>query len=191
MMIYKVRCIKINTYLYKTEPLMNCSLILISKSMKSNLLFIEKDIYEVGIAQSINGIENHLTRWVQAFAGYVDIEDFHLRNPITATLSSNMDFENQLTKDLLFLLTQMQESVMDKVSQTMNVIYEEIEGGILIPRVRNHFIKQLTSLLVGFSDYSEIVDSMSLCSDKSACYEQFLSSHSDESKWLSDWIDEN
>ena len=173
------------------EPLMDCSLNLISKSMRSNLLFIEKDIYEVGIAQSINGIENHLTKWVQSFAGYVDIEDFHIRNSTTAILSSDMHFENQLTKDLLFLLTQMQESVMDKVSQTMNVIYEEVEGGILIPRVRNHFIKSLTSLWVVFFDYSEIVDSMSLCSDKDACYERFLGSHSDESKWLSDWVDEN
>ena len=44
---------------------MDCALILISKSMQSNLTFIEKDLYQVGISQSMNGIENHLTKWVQ------------------------------------------------------------------------------------------------------------------------------
>ena len=57
---------------------MDCALILISKSMQSNLTFIEKDLYQVGISQSMNGIENHLTKWVQAFASYAEAEDSHI-----------------------------------------------------------------------------------------------------------------
>ena len=118
---------------------MNCALQLISKSMQINLGFIEKDLHAVGISQSMNGIENHLTKWVQAFAVYVEAEDTHIRLLIDGSLA--LDSENQVLPNILFFLTQIQENVMDKVSGTMNVIYEEVEGGILIPRVRNHIIK--------------------------------------------------
>ena len=80
---------------------------------------------------------------------------------------------------------------MDKVSETMNVIYDEIEGGILIPRVRNHIIRELTSLLVTFCDYSEIVESISECSNIGKCYDKFLGDSSDETIWLNTWINEN
>ena len=168
---------------------MNCALKLISKSMQINLSFIEKDLHAVGISQSMNGIENHLTKWVQAFAAYVEAEDTHIRLLIDGSLV--LDSDNQVLPDILFFLTQIQENVMDKVSETMNVIYEEVEGGILIPRVRNHIIKELTSLSVTFSDYSDLVEVLSICNDETKCNEKFIENTSDESVWLKTWIMEN
>lgn len=170
---------------------MDCSLIIISKSMEANLLFIEKEIYKVGITQSMNGIENHLTRWIQAFAGYAEVEDAHIRNSSTSSLNMTISSEKNITKDLLFILMQTQELVMDKISQAMNVMHEEVEGGILIPRVRNHLVKELISLAVGFADYAEIVNTVALCVDKNTCFTQFLGNNSTSAKWLKDWVKEN
>ena len=168
---------------------MDCALILISKSMQANLTFIEKDLYQVGLSQSMNGIENHLTKWVQAFASYAEAEDSHIRTMTDGSIVLNS--EAQSTIDLMVFLSKIQENVMDKVSETMNVIYDEVEGGILIPRVRNHIIRELTSLLVTFCDYSEIIGSISECSNIYKCYDKFLGDSSDETIWLNTWISEN
>ena len=166
----------------------NCSLVIGSRALQLDLINLEDNVERVGTSQSLGGIEVHLTRWIQAFGEYLEVREFHTNgefgDPIDLSDIYGPETTPDLTRDLLSIIGDNEEQVMLSVESVLNVIHEETDGGVLIPRIRHHLNYAITTLSVNFIDHAELLICFLNCLDREKCNKEILEENKDLMAYL-------
>ena len=166
----------------------NCSLEIGSRALQLDLINLEVNVDRVGPTQILGGIEVHLTRWIQAFGEYLEVRQFHTNGefggPIDLSEVYGIDTSPDLTRDLLSIIGDNEEQVMLSVESVLNVIHEETDGGVLIPRIRHHLNYAITALAVNFMDHAELLICFLSCLDSEKCNKGILEENKDLMPYL-------
>ena len=166
----------------------NCSLEIGSRALQLDLINLEDNVDRVGTTQSLGGIEVHLTRWIQAFGEYLEVREFHTNGefggPIDLSEVYGLDPSPDLPRDLLSIIGDNEEQVMLSVESVLNVIHEETDGGVLIPRIRHHLNYAITALAVNFMDHAELLICFLSCLDREKCNKGILEENKDLMPYL-------
>ena len=166
----------------------NCSLVTGSRALQLDLINLEDNVERVGTSQSLGGIEVHLTRWIQAFGEYLEVREFHTNgefgDPIDLSDIYGSETTPDLTRDLLSIIGDNEEQVMLSVESVLNVIHEETDGGVLIPRIRHHLNYAITTLSVNFIDHAELLICFLNCLDREKCNKEILEENKDLMPYL-------
>ena len=170
----------------------NCSLEIGSRALQLDLISLEDNVERVGTSQSLGGIEVHLTRWIQAFGEYLEVREFHTNGefggPIDLSDIYGSEATPDLTGDLLSIIADNEEQVMLSVESVLNVIHEETDGGVLIPRIRHHLNYAITTLSVNFNDHADLLICFLNCFDREKCNKGILEENKDLMPYLNGMV---
>jgi hypothetical protein len=172
--------------------LVDCSLELASRALQLDLVGLEENVERVGVSQSLGGIEVHLTRWIQAFGEYLEIRESHTDGE--SSIQNNLyhidgtQLSEDLRQNIISIVADNEEKVMLSVEAVLNVIHEETDGGILIPRIRHHLNYSITSLAVNFSDHADLAISSLICNDPEVCATKMSEGNKDLMPYLNEMI---
>jgi hypothetical protein len=153
---------------------MTCSLDLLSDSLQNSLIDSQKLLFEVGETKSISTFELSITSWVMAFYVFSESEISH-SNPVIAGLDAdNIEKITNFTN----------EQVMNSAQIVFDMVNEDVNQGILIPRIRGHIFTAVNKLLIDFQDHVDIILISRSCV-KDDCFATLSNSESEE---MIDWI---
>ena len=172
--------------------LANCSLEIGSRALQLDLINLEDNVDRVGTSQSLGGIEVHLTRWIQAFGEYLEVRELHTNgefgSPTDLSEIDGIDTSLCSAQDILSIIADNEEKIMLSVESVLNVLHEETDGGVLIPRIRHHLNYSITVLAVNFLDHTQLSNSFLNCHDREKCNEGILEGNRDLMPYLNGMV---
>jgi len=185
----------------------SCALDLLARSLTTNLAASDETLGEVGISQSINSFEVEMSNWVSVFFTYLESQRLHIEkyvekndelgnNSGTADDSSLSPLNSSLIR---YLIEFDGESVEGSAQRVFDILQQEVDKGVLIPRVKNHLILATTDLRVRFADHHQLLvgfmtqseDISDYRHDREACTGELIDDQPDGAVWIINWLKRN
>jgi hypothetical protein len=91
------------------------------------------------------------------------------------------------------------ESVEGSAQRVFDILQQEVDKGVLIPRVKNHLILATTDLRVRFADHHQLLvgfmtqseDISDYRHDREACTGELIDDQPDGAVWIINWLKRN
>ena len=186
----------------------DCGLNLLARSLTSNLSDSAEILGDIGETRTYGSFELEMSNWVTAFFVYSESQRMHIErygttshhNPNNISCAVVKSVCSDLDSSLIQrLIEQGSQSVMESAQKTFTILQNEVDKGILIPRVRNHLFLSIVNLQVNFADHHDLlvgsaprfVQGSSLDHDEETCLNDLVYGEADGGEWVINWLKQN